>query len=115
MNREQKRAYAKRLKSNGLNDRQIDFAIKTKEMEENAVILPEGTKVKLNLKNMQSHPDYSRLTEKYRNWVESNADKIFSVKYDPKHLKNPSLVSLEEDATDPKWLFWTGDLIEVKE
>ena len=61
MNREQKRAYIKKLKANGLNDRQIDFAIKTKEMEEDSVILPEGTKVKLNLKNMQNHPDYSRL------------------------------------------------------
>jgi hypothetical protein len=95
--------------------KELEYLVRTAELEKRSEILPEGTKVKINLVNMQNHPDYSRLTEKYRNWVEGHADDLFTVKYDPKHLDNPVLVSLAEDKTYPKWLFWVGDLIEVKE
>ena len=44
-----------------------------------------------------------------------NKDTVFTVEYDEKYKNKPSLVCLKEDTTDPKWLFWVGDLIEVKE
>jgi hypothetical protein len=82
-------------------------------MNDSKLIISEGTKVKLNTNQMKSHPDYKNLVPKYRDWVEDNQDKIFTVIYDENKKNKPVLVCLKEDTTNPKWLFWTGDLIIV--
>ena len=72
--------------------------------------LKEGDKVKLNIKAMCMHPNWSRLTNKYKEWVFANASETFTVEYDEKHLVKPTLVCLSEDQTEPKWLSYVGDL-----
>lgn len=87
-----------------------------KDMLKNTIPFQEGQKVKLDIKQIKSHPDYSIKTEKYRNWIEKNQDKIFTVEYDKDKSINPKYqVCLKEDVTKPKWLFWTGELIEVSD
>ena len=110
MNREEKRKLnASKKKSNKGPRGKINL----KKKKNDDIYIPEGTKVKLNLKRIQAHPEYSKYTEAYRNFVESNEDTIFTVEYD-KFRKNPStLVCLKEDPTPLKWLFWTGFLTEV--
>ena len=77
-------------------------------------IIEQGSKVKLNIKQIKSHPDHKKKTKAYRDWIDSHAEDIFTVEYDKNN--NPLvLVCLKEDTTSPKWLFWTGDLIEVKD
>lgn len=108
MNREQKRALKYKK---GTNTKKSINKKKTQEMDD--IYIPEGTKVKLNLKRIKAHPDYVKLTEDYRNFVEANENTIFTVEYD-KFRENPStLVCLKEDPTPLKWLFWTGNLIKI--
>ena len=80
--------------------------------------LREGQKVKLNYKKMISHPDWNKNLDEnktcYHNWVELHKDDIFTIEYDENH-QDGILVCFEEDTTEPKWLFYEGDLVEVKE
>lgn len=78
---------------------------------ENNYLFSEGTKVMLNLKNIKSHPDYNKYSFMYRYFVENNSKKIFTVEYEKG--KSPNLVTLKEDITNPKWLFFVGDLSQV--
>lgn len=79
-----------------------------------AVIIPEGTSVTLNINKIKSHPDYPRFTEKYKQWIDKNKNNVFTVMYDDGRKIDPTLVCLNEDKSDPKWLFWTGDLVVIK-
>lgn len=107
MNREQKRALERTIKKNSKKTN------KKRNVNLDEIYIPEGTRVKLNIKRIMEHPDYNKLTDDYRKFVESNQDTIFTVEYD-KFRKNPStLVCLKEDPTPLKWLFWTGNLIQV--
>jgi hypothetical protein len=81
---------------------------------ENANPIPEGTKVKLNVKQITSHPDWERLQDSYKQFVQDNADAEFTVEYDERHKDNPVLVCLKEDTTPAKWLWWVGDLEVTK-
>lgn len=112
MNREEKRKYKKQLISKGYSGSQADTMIMIKEMQETRKFLKEGQAVKLDVKSIKSHPDYPRLTSKYKDWVELHCEDVFTVEYDEKYNNNPSLVLLKEDTTVPKWLFWEGNLIE---
>lgn len=78
------------------------------------VHLLEGTKVKLNYKEITSHPDWSRMNPNYIDFIEDNKDTIFTVEYDKlrKDAANKDVfVCLKEDETNPKWKFYTSDLI----
>ena len=110
MNREDKRDYTKRLKAKGYPKKEIDQFLMIKEMKDNKKHLQEGQKVKLNMDNITSHPDYPNLTAKYRNWVESHKDMLFTVEFDKAYKDNPTLLCLKEDDSEPQWLFWEGDL-----
>lgn len=115
MNREQKRAKIKEFqKKYGLS------ALEAKDVLNRylnpKINLYEGTKVQLNYKEMESHPDWGKLNPKYKEFVENNRNTIFTVEYDPIKKKNntsdkSSMVCLKEDITVPKWLFFTSDLI----
>lgn len=78
--------------------------------------LPEGTKVMLNYTNITTEPDYKNKVEGYREFVENNKDKIFTVQYDEKYRNKPVLVSLAEDTNEIKWLWHCeSDLIVINE
>ena len=110
INREQKRKYTQKLKAKGYSKTDIDLFLRYKELSKASDVLPEGINVKLDIDNIKSYPDYERLTEKYRNWVEENKDETFTVEYDENKKVNPVTVCLKEDESNPKWLFWVGDL-----
>ena len=121
MNRADRRNLAKKVKKAnkmlnlGLNNTQLQQYIKFKEEQLSSVVLFEGDKVKLDYDKITSIPDYTNRKPEYRNFIETNKDKVFTVKYDDKYRNNPWLVSLEEDTTEPRWLFTTSDLILYNE
>lgn len=47
------------------------------------------------------------MNPKYKEFVEANADTVFTA-----HLEKDTLVSLKEQ---PEWIFWSGNLIRIKE
>lgn len=114
INREQRRNYTKQLKAKGFNDKQIDFIIKSKQLQEKQKLIPEGTKVKLNINQIKSDVNYQRKTDIYHKWTEDHKDNVFTVEYDEKHKYNPILVCFKED-TQYRWLHWIGDLTIIKE
>ncbi|RKJ76635.1 hypothetical protein D7X33_14065 [Butyricicoccus sp. 1XD8-22] len=63
------------------------------------------------METIQRHPDYPNLSEKYREFVETHEDDVFTVVFDERHGENSPLVCLKEDPCG--WLFWTGNLIKV--
>lgn len=75
-------------------------------------ILPEKQKVKINYKRIASEKDYLKRQKKYRKFLEENKNKVFTVEYDRNH-PDGKMVCLEEDTTEPKWLFTSYDLIPV--
>ena len=83
---------------------------------DDAYTIPEGTKVKLNYENITNEPDYTKKVKAYREFVENNKDKIFTVQYDEKYKNKPILVSFKEDTNDIKWLWYCEtDLIVLDE
>ena len=112
MNREQKRALNKK-KNISTKGARGKINLKKQTIEADEIYIAEGTKVKLNIKRIKEHPEYLKLTDDYRAFVEANEDTVFTVEYD-KFRENPStLVCLKEDPTPVKWLFWTGHLIKI--
>jgi ABC-type tungstate transport system permease subunit len=112
MNREEKRKVTKKLKSKGYTLDRINTYISYREKLESSIILSEGDLVRIDINRIKEHPDYSKLSEKYKAFIANNTGREFTVEYDKNHTNNPTLVCLKEDTTDPKWLFWTGDLIK---
>jgi predicted RNA-binding protein with TRAM domain len=77
-------------------------------------LIDNGSKVKFKYEQITSEKDWVRKSEKYRTFVEENKDKEFTVLIENTKIHNKyKLVSLVEDETDPKWLFWVGDLQRI--
>lgn len=118
MDREQRRKFTKQMKAKGYSEKPIEIALALQGEKPKIDIFDEGDKVKLNTSRIKSHPDYSKNIDfnkqNYHNFIDANDGKVFTVEYDPKHTNNPTLFCLKEDETDPKWLWWTGDLIKVE-
>jgi len=102
-----------RLSKNKTDTKKLeDFMARTKIYDEKNKPIPEGVKVKLDIDEIMAQPDYLNLTEKYRTWVESHQNDVFTVEYEEKYGRVPKLVVLKEDTTKPQWIFWVGDLIK---
>lgn len=111
MNRKQRRDFLKKAQKKGVNK---DIAEVYAEIFSNGAGTPtppqdiaEGEKVKLNLESIKARKNYERMTEGYKEFVNVNADTIFTA-----HVERPTLISFSEE---PKWLFWSGDLIKAKD
>lgn len=116
MNREQRRKIEQSARKRGLPKEQ---ALAFAEVMENAAIIrregvgntspaqeiPDGAKVKLNLELIKSRKNYERMSPKYKEFIE--ADTAEPKEYTA-HVESSNLISLVEE---PKWLFWSGDLI----
>lgn len=111
MNRQQKRAFVKKAKSKGISKNVAEAYLAIKEAGLDKVSLPkqfqEGDKVKLDVEKIKRRKDYEKMNPRYKEFVESNADTVFTA-----HLERETLISLAEQ---PEWLFWSGSLIKVKE
>lgn len=111
-NREQKRKLKKRLARSGLSvDDALDLLTRRVQAM-NAEALPEGAKVRLNYDSIVDQPSYQKRQQAYRDFVEENRDKIFTVAYDDKH-QSGKLVLLQEDTSEQQWLWHCADLIRV--
>lgn len=116
MNRQQRRALAKSLRHSGVKN--ADTLVKkydesrtvlqneTKEMTP-AQDIVEGQKIKLRIDAIQARVNYNNLSEQYRQFVEQNADTVFTA-----HIDQTNMISMQEN---PRWLFWSGDLIKIEE
>lgn len=111
MNRQQKRALVKKARSKGISKDAAEAYLAIKEVGLDKLSLPkqfqEDDKVKLDLEKIKRHKDYEKMNPRYKEFVESNADTVFTV-----HLERETLISLKKQ---PEWLFWSGSLIKVKE
>ena len=77
-----------------------------KRYDDTEPLLAEGTKVKLDVDKILSTKQRRHLSQKY-------IDFVFTVEYESRFGDEPSIVLLKEDDTDPKWLWWAGELIAV--
>ena len=73
----------------------------------------EGEKVRLKTKQIIERKDWATKNKKYKDFVTSNHDTVFTVHFEEKYAKNHVLACLTEDTGDHKWLFWVGDFERV--
>lgn len=107
MNREQKRNFVKRAAKKGMDKKLAKtFAESIGSFHSDPQDIEEGAKVKINLDLIKSRKNYENMSEKYKEFVESSADQVFTA-----HVEKRNLVSFVEE---PKWLFWSGDLLVQK-
>ena len=78
----------------------------------NVAMYNDGDKVKINYQQITGRKDWKRKLSNYKQFVKDNKDKIFTIVKDSKYN---AFVTLQEDTTDPKWMFWVGDLIKTEE
>ena len=129
MNRAERRAYNKkhktsftkedfeiallmgRLKAGG----DVDFEELARQSPyvhlDNVELVPDGTLVKLNYEAIKSRPQ-GDLTDMFKKWIEENKDKEFHI---TREQSRDSLVCLEEDDSEIKWLFDLYSDILVKQ
>lgn len=111
MNRKARRDFVKKARKKGISKNTAEAYIAIKEAGLDKLSLPkqfnEGDRVKLDVEKITSRKDYERLNPKYREFVESNRDTVFTA-----HLERDTLISFVEQ---PEWLFWSGILIKVEE
>lgn len=67
--------------------------------------IAEGDKVRLNIELVKTRKNYSRMAEGYKKFVEQNDGTVFTA-----HVERENMISMAEE---PRWLFWSGDLIKV--
>lgn len=116
MNREQRRAMAKRLKKKGVKNaaelvNAYDKANKIRDNTEGGASSPpqsiaEGDQVKLNVELIKARKNYENMLDGYKDFVNNNADSIFTA-----HVERENIISMVEE---PKWFFWSGDLIRCQ-
>lgn len=78
--------------------------------EKSPINISSGDKVKINFEQISKRPDYPKMSANYREFIETNKDKVFTAGTGLSQGKARNLLSFVEDDT---WLFWTGDLIKI--
>lgn len=110
MNREQKRAFIRDARKRGIKKETAEAFIRAREIGLSKPSPPqhikEGEPVILNVENIQARVNYNKMSDGYKSFVESSEGKIFTA-----HVERENLISLIEE---PKWIFWSGDLIKIK-
>ena len=114
LNREERRKLKRRLRNRGISPELATELLARRIQEMNSLPLQEGDVVRLNYDAIVNAPAYAQRSEAYRTFVEENRDRDFTVMYDEKHTSG-RVVLLAEDPTEPKWLWWSGDLIRSAE
>ena len=69
--------------------------------------IQDGDRVIINIDLVKGRKNYESMSTKYKNFVESAGDTVFTARQERQNL-----ISLEES---PQWLFWSGDLIIVND
>lgn len=108
MNREQRRALAKKAQKDGMRKGLAkvfaEIANGTGEHTK-PQDFEEGDKVRLNIEAIKARKNYGVMSPMYKEFVENAGEAVYTA-----HVERPTLISLAEE---PRWLFWSGDLIRV--
>lgn len=129
-NREQRRKFIQEMGRKGVSKGAAEFIIKLKERgftdedilyyinhKEPRKDIWEGAKVRLDYRWMKFSPDWNRYNPKFVQWIEDHKDSVLTVEFDSvrrekmPNAKFMTMVCFAEDDTEPKWLFYAGDLI----
>lgn len=113
MNREQKRKFVKNAKKKGVKGEDAktyaEIIGNGAGRNTDAQEISEGEKIMLDINSIKNRENYESLTGKYKEFVNNSANKVFTAHVERAHT---NLISLKEE---PMWLFWSGDLIKIKE
>lgn len=109
MNREQRRAFQKKHKKSA---REYAADKLNQLVQEIDNPLHEGDQVRLDVDRIINREDYAHTTEEYHAFVESSRDRIFTVRLYRK--RKDGFSAIIELTEEPRWLFWYGDLVRVK-
>lgn len=112
MNRKQRREYGQQLRRKGVT--QEDIAMFFKLLAAESRDLRDGDKVRIDIERIQAHPDYDKMNSNYKQFLEDHKEAVFTISSVKKGF-GKCFIELEEDATDPKWLWCSDDLILVEE
>lgn len=111
MNREGRRTFTKKAVKSGFSKGEaaamtaiVNEGVGTVSKQQD---IREGEKVKLNVDLIKARKQYSRMATKYKEFVEQNRDAVLTA-----HVEKENLISMVEE---PRWLFWSGDLIKLEE
>lgn len=120
MNRKQRRALERKVKRNGFTEQNAKEYVKLINNASAIInggvgdITPpkpfnEGDKILLDIPKIKARKNYNRMSDKYKEFVESSEGVVFTA-----HVEQNNLISMQEN---PTWLFWSGDLnrAEVEE
>lgn len=110
MNREQKRALVKNKKARKLLEQMLMDIDRQKA--ETSIL--EGAKVRLRYDRIHGSKMWNDLSQRYKDFIEENKGKEFTVEYDERFKDRPLVVCLKEDPSETKWLFNVLDLEVVK-
>lgn len=111
MNRQQRRQLEKKVTQKNGENNIINFLKAKQTLNDMGLNLsiPEGTAVKIVMGELEKgNPKRVR-------WAEEHADQMFHIQYDPRYTTNSIIYQLEEDDSDPKWLFIRKELEIVNE
>lgn len=73
--------------------------------------IKDGDKVILNCKKIRNRREFSKLQDKYKDFINQHEGDIYTAKiHSYSNTNYPVIIEFEEDST---WLFWSGDLIKV--
>lgn len=111
MNRKQRRDFIKKAKAKGLDKGTAEAYAEIIDKGSGNNTPPQkfedGDLVQLNVEAIKRRQNYPRMSESYKQFVDANVGTVFTV-----HVERPNLISLKEE---PKWLFWSGDLIKQED
>lgn len=112
MNRAQRRATDKKLRSvKGYNlyKKLLEESMKLSATED---MLEDGEQVKINVEQIMGREEWNKLNSDYQAFVQQNRDTVFTARIRRRSPGGyPVIVDLDEFDT---WSFWSGDLIRLK-
>lgn len=112
MNRKERREYEKQLRKKGVTQADIDLFFKMLATDRKP--FHNGDKVRINAKKIMEHPDYQKMRKDYSDWLMEHKDQVFTIS-NAKAGFLKTYAELEEDTTEPKWLWCSEDLDLVEE
>lgn len=111
MNREQRRHPTNNTDKHVLEKIQLMERI----LKEAPNDIQEGQRVKLDYDKIKSHPDYNRLQEPYKLYIEGNKDLILTVKFDDRYANHTIVALIDECGEKSIWRFVISDLIMIED
>jgi len=94
---------------------QADVLERLRKNREDEHVFKDGEKVKLNYEQIVKRNDWEKLNQKYKKFVEESKDSILTIQIDEIVHNKYKLISFKEDTMEPKFLFWVGDLLILKD